>query len=441
MDSVVHRFKSSLRTNLKIWKDDLNLICVSGGSASMALLDLMHNALFGDEESAAEGVVKVSQRKLFFRVHVLHVDEGRAVYGWSEEFHRQQIEMIKRLCEEKYKFTYTIVPIEAVFDILPASLDVRMPSPQEKEQLLQERKMDEANHATQDDQLFETVKNKHMEIEDLEAKRERFKALISSLPIESSFQEDLIFYLKKLMISDFCLRYNFKKALFGTTSHNVATQLLGQICKGRGASVAHEISFVDDKNFGGRISFMNPMRDFLLKEIALYNRNRKVEVILQEPLAKINQQKLARPTNAPSFASTDLLIQAFFSKLQDKYNVNTVPTVVRLTGKLKKEDFDGGDARPYPFCPLCLGVRDSINNLLEVGSIIKSIQVSKEERDPDQFITKTKDVPAAVQSAEEWFPDQLEQVLCFGCKRLAISARNRSELLQLLPDVVKVNGQ
>ena len=49
MDSIVHRFKSSLRTNLKIWKDDLNLICISGGSASMALLDLMHNALFGDE--------------------------------------------------------------------------------------------------------------------------------------------------------------------------------------------------------------------------------------------------------------------------------------------------------------------------------------------------------------------------------------------------------
>ena len=41
-------------------------------------------------------------------------------------------------------------------------------------------------------------------------------------------------------------------------------------------SIAHETSFIDDKNFGGRISFMNPMRDFLLKEISLYNYNRKV---------------------------------------------------------------------------------------------------------------------------------------------------------------------
>jgi len=47
MDSMIHRFKMSLRLNLKIWKDDLNVICISGGSSSMALLDLMHDSLFG----------------------------------------------------------------------------------------------------------------------------------------------------------------------------------------------------------------------------------------------------------------------------------------------------------------------------------------------------------------------------------------------------------
>lgn len=135
------------------------------------------------------------------------------------------------------------------------------------------------------------------------------------MPVESSFREDLIFFLKRLVITNFSLQYNFKKCLFGTNSHKVATQLLSQICKGRGASTAHEIAFVDDKNFGGRVSYMNPMREFLQKEIALYNHNRKVQLILQEPLAKLNQSKLARKTNAPAFASTDLLVAAFFSKL------------------------------------------------------------------------------------------------------------------------------
>ena len=50
----------------------------------------------------------------------------------------------------------------------------------------------------------------------------------------------------------------------------------------------------------------------------------------------MNQEKAVKPSNAPSFASTDLLIQGFFDKLQGKYNVNTVPTVVRLTNKLQK---------------------------------------------------------------------------------------------------------
>ena len=85
--------------------------------------------------------------------------------------------------------------------------------------------------------------------------------------------------MKRILISEFCLKYNFKKALFGTNSHKVATQLLAQICKGRGASISHEIAFVDDKNFGGRISFMNPMRDFLKKEIGIYNYNRGVSII------------------------------------------------------------------------------------------------------------------------------------------------------------------
>ena len=147
-----------------------------------------------------------------------------------------------------------------------------------------------------------------IEVKDLQEKRTRFQEMIECLPIESSFREDMIFYLKRLLISDFCLRFNFKKALFGTNSQKVATELLSQICKGRGASIAHEIAFVDDKNFGGRISFMNPMRDFLQKEIAIYNHNRGVPIILQEPLAKINQAKATRKTNAPCFASTDLLV-------------------------------------------------------------------------------------------------------------------------------------
>ena len=89
--------------------------------------------------------------------------------------------------------------------------------------------------------------------------------------------------------------------------------------------------------------------------------------------------------------------------------MNTVPTVIRLTQKLQKQDYSG---RSYPFCPLCLGPRDKINNLLEVGSTIKSI-------------SKTPDGQAkfeSVQSSDEWFGTQIEKAFCFGCKRLCVEA-------------------
>jgi tRNA(Ile)-lysidine synthase TilS/MesJ len=123
MESVVARFKASLRLNLKIWKDDLNLICISGGSSSMSLLDLMHEALFGN--------TSISQRKMFFKVHILYIDEGRAVYGWSHETWQKHIEFIKETCERRYGFTYTIIPIEAIFDVDPAVVDLKAPNHEE----------------------------------------------------------------------------------------------------------------------------------------------------------------------------------------------------------------------------------------------------------------------------------------------------------------------
>ena len=53
---------------------------------------------------------------MFFSVHVLYIDEGRAVYGWTEDHWRSQIQLIVDICA-KYEFSYTIIPIESVFDI------------------------------------------------------------------------------------------------------------------------------------------------------------------------------------------------------------------------------------------------------------------------------------------------------------------------------------
>lgn len=106
LDILVHKFKSSLRQNLKIWKDDLNLVCISGGSNSMGMLNMLYMSLFGNQ----------SNRKMFFRVHVLYIDEGPAVYGLSEGQHAANLDLVEKVCTA-YKFSYTIVPLEAIYDI------------------------------------------------------------------------------------------------------------------------------------------------------------------------------------------------------------------------------------------------------------------------------------------------------------------------------------
>jgi len=110
-----------------------------------------------------------------------------------------------------------------------------------------------------------------------------------------------------------------------------------------------------------------------------------------------------------------------------------------LTNKLQKEEFSG---QRYPFCPLCFGPRDKINNLLEIGSTIKSIKRGAPGTAPQIEI---------VQSADDWFVsgDQegqdgppIESAFCFGCKRLCIETKpqNRGAFISRLPQFIKDNA-
>jgi len=106
-----------------------------------------------------------------------------------------------------------------------------------------------------------------------------------------------------------------------------------------------------------------------------------------------------------------------------------VPTVVKLTNKLLKTDFKDEASNPYPFCPLCFGIRDDINNLLEMGSTIKSIKINEDG---------TNEVES-IKSSADWLSSELEQAFCFGCKRMGIMATKKDVFVDLLPNVVKTN--
>lgn len=88
-------------------------------------------------------------------------------------------------------------------------------------------------------------------------------------------------------MADFCLRFNFKRVVLGTSGHGIATKMLGQLAKGRGATIANEVSYCGEQLYNQRITVCRPMRDFLQKEIAVYLYTNRLDVIAQRSLAEM----------------------------------------------------------------------------------------------------------------------------------------------------------
>ena len=72
---LTHRFKNALVRYVRIQKDYPNLVAISGGSNSMAMLHFLYCCLSGN----------TSQKKMFFKIHVLYIDEARAVYDVPQD--------------------------------------------------------------------------------------------------------------------------------------------------------------------------------------------------------------------------------------------------------------------------------------------------------------------------------------------------------------------
>ena len=75
--------------------------------------------------------------------------------------------MIKETCTKKYGFTYTIIPIEAIFDVSPEILDLKTPSQEEMKTLEEEKKQDYEHHTALPEN-FEEVKDQLLDCPDID---------------------------------------------------------------------------------------------------------------------------------------------------------------------------------------------------------------------------------------------------------------------------------
>ncbi len=97
----MHRFKSALRTKLRIWNDEKFLVGVSGGANSMALVDMMHSSMDSN-----------THRKMFYKVLAIHIDEG-LLYKRSPADREAFTHKLKQFVSENCHFELCVLPLEA----------------------------------------------------------------------------------------------------------------------------------------------------------------------------------------------------------------------------------------------------------------------------------------------------------------------------------------
>lgn len=127
-----------------------------------------------------------------------------------------------------------------------------------------------------------------------------------------SNKEDLMFFMKKWVLLDFALKYEFKKLLLGCSSLSVTSKTMSEIGKGRGLTLPHQLAFVDDRYLED-VKFMNPMRDFLQKEIAVYSMLNKVQIIPQKKMCLLPGNKKGKVL--PGYGNLDMLSELFMTNL------------------------------------------------------------------------------------------------------------------------------
>jgi len=160
---------------------------------------------------------------------------------------------------------------------------------------------------------------------------EQLKKLFLSVETPSS-REDLLHYFKALLVSRIAQTRGFGKVLLGSTATSLAVDLIEWTCKARGCSLPLHLTQADDTH--SNVTFIRPMRDFVAKEVAVYNYFKKLDYLI-DGLAMLNPK-----------ATIGTLSHNFVEGLQGTFP-HTVHTLLRSGSKLMPLPKD------LPKCPIC----------------------------------------------------------------------------------------
>ncbi|NXU67906.1 CTU2 protein, partial [Horornis vulcanius] len=152
-------------------------------------------------------------------------------------------------------------------------------------------------------------------------------------------REELLEMLRTHLIVQTARDRGYAKVMMGESLTRVAIKLLTNLSLGRGAFLAVDTGFTDQRH--GDVMVVRPMRDYTAKEIAFYNLFFSVPTVIVPPLFTKRREKL----------SIHQLVERFLLGLQEEFP-STISTVYRTGEKLSPEPAKASSESQR--CLLCL---------------------------------------------------------------------------------------
>ncbi|XP_074014264.1 cytoplasmic tRNA 2-thiolation protein 2 isoform X2 [Numenius arquata] len=386
----VHKFRAMLGKNRVIFPGEKVLLALSGGPASSAML-----------RQVQEGLSRETAKKLRFVPGLIYVDEG-AVRGQSTAQREQSLACMETLLQAT-GFPYHLAHLEEALE-LPAS--ILQPGPEKSskpnssykeavEGFIQQQRQEGGGDGgtllpglgTQDAPAGSPATPRLPTAARTQELLQLFKAVETT-----TAREELLQMLRTHLILQTARTRGYTKVMTGESCTRVAIKLLTNLALGRGAFLAVDTGFVDNRH--GDVMVVRPMREYMAKEIAFYNHFFNVPTIIAPPLSTKRQEK----------PSIHHLIERFLLGLQEDFP-STISTVYRTGEKLSPAPAKASSESQR--CLLCLCALDIAGE--EELALEPTLIMEETEPVGDRCC---QDAPAAgAESKAAFIP-----LLCYGCR-------------------------
>ncbi|KAM6123612.1 cytoplasmic tRNA 2-thiolation protein 2 [Phoenicopterus ruber ruber] len=337
----VHKFRAMLGKNRVIFPGEKVLLALSGGPASSAML-----------RQVQEGLSRETAKRLRFVPSLIYVDEG-AVRGQSAAQREQSLARMETLLQAT-GFPYHLAHLEQALE-LPASIlrpgpgESGEPGPSYKEAvggfIQQQRQEGDGDGGTSPPGLgTQDVPAGPPAAPRLPptARTQELLRLFEAVETPTA-REELLQMLRTHLILQTARTRGYAKVMTGESCTRVAIKLLTNLALGRGAFLAIDTGFVDDRH--GDVMVVRPMREYMAKEIAFYNHFFGVPTVIAPPL----------PTKRRDKPSIHRLMERFVLGLQEDFP-STISTVYRTGEKLSPAPAKASSESQR--CLLCLCALD-----------------------------------------------------------------------------------